>query len=451
MVSQVALQAGKLKFKLVPSSRIIDARWILTLGFGGLLALMAYIGIDSVRNLSGIRQNNDRIRRAHMARNRSLDQIRSNVYLSGTLVRDYLLEPDASVANRNRQSLEKTRREMSTALDAYARLAPPNQVHPLEALRQQLGRYWDLLEPVTKWGAEQRRQAGYAFLRDEVFPRRTAMLGIADQINVLNEEQLTLGDEMVVSLFEEFQRRLVITLTVTLLVGSVLAAVSMRRILVLERQAAARYAEVRELSIRLVEAQENERRAISRELHDEVGQSLSAVLIGLGNLSAMLPAEAKEQVVSLRTLAENSVRAVRNMALLLRPSMLDDLGLVPALEWQAREVQRLSRLRVKVIAQNVPDDMPEEHKTCVYRIVQEALNNCMRHADAENVEVTVKEEPGRLLLRVQDDGKGFAPAQHKGMGLVGIQERVANLKGHFRVDSAPGRGTLLAVELPYPA
>jgi len=433
------------------TNRIIDARWILTLGFGGLLALMAYTGIDSVRNLARIRQNNDEIRIAHMARNRSLDQIRSAVYLSGTLVRDYLLEPDPGVADRHRASLERTQSEMTAALDSYAKVAPRNQVHPVELLRQQLLRYWQVLLPVTKWGSEERRKAGYAFLRDEVFPRRTAMLDIADQINLLNEEQLTQGDEMVANLFGEFETRLISTLTVTLTLGVLLAAVSMRRILVLETQAAARYAEVKELSARLVQAQENERRAISRELHDEVGQSLSAVLVGLGNLAAMLPPDAREQVGSLRSLAENSVKVVRNMALLLRPSMLDDLGLVPALEWQAREVQRHSSLRVKVTAENVSDELPEEHKTCVYRIVQEALHNCTRHAEAQAVEVTVRQEPDRLLLKVQDDGKGFLAERQKGMGLVGIQERVAHLHGEFRVESAPGRGTQLLVELPFPA
>src|SRR4029079_6909667 len=97
---------------------------------------------------------------------------------------------------------------------------------------------------------------------------------------------------------------------------------------------------------------------------------------------------------------------VRNMALLLRPSMLDDLGLVPALQWQAREMARLSGIRVKVDASSVSEELPEEHKTCVFRIVQEALHNCTQHAGARNVKITVAQGTSDLHLAIEDDGKG---------------------------------------------
>jgi signal transduction histidine kinase len=139
---------------------------------------------------------------------------------------------------------------------------------------------------------------------------------------------------------------------------------------------------------------------------------------------------------------------VRNMALLLRPSMLDDLGLVPALEWQAREVSKRSGIRVKVDATNVAEELPEEHKTCVYRVVQEALHNCVQHAAAHNVKITVDQQPTTLRLAIEDDGKGFAPQKERGMGLLGIQERVSHLGGAFSIDSSPGRGTALRVLLP---
>ena len=113
-----------------------------------------------------------------------------------------------------------------------------------------------------------------------------------------------------------------------------------------------------------MEAQEEERRAISRELHDEVGQSLSALLMELGNLGAVAPgdAELRSHVESIRKLAESSVNVVRNMALLLRPSMLDDLGLVPALQWQAREISKRTGMAVTVDAESVADDLPEDHE-----------------------------------------------------------------------------------------
>ena len=151
----------------------------------------------------------------------------------------------------------------------------------------------------------------------------------------------------------------------------------------------------------------------------------------------------------IKKLAEDSVHVVRNMALLLRPSMLDDLGLVPALQWQAREVSKRTGMRVDVAADHVSDDLPEEHKTCVYRLVQEALHNCSKHASARVVRVTVEEGRSRIRLTIQDDGQGFQPETERGLGLLGMQERVTHLGGTFQVDSARGQGTMLSVELPF--
>jgi signal transduction histidine kinase len=238
-----------------------------------------------------------------------------------------------------------------------------------------------------------------------------------------------------------------------------MAAFSTRKILRLEAHAHTQYQQVAEarsqlkdLSARLVQAQETERRALSRELHDEVGQSLSAVLVELRNLSEELAIRSEEQsrshVETIKSLVENSVRVVRNMALLLRPSMLDDLGLVPALRWQAREVSKRTSMDVSVATELASDDLPDEYKTCVYRVVQEALHNCSRHSQARTVRIRVEQQPGRLSLSIQDDGQGFDARQTKGLGLLGIEERVARLGGKCEVHSEPGEGTILAVELP---
>ena len=234
--------------------------------------------------------------------------------------------------------------------------------------------------------------------------------------------------------------------------GIALAAFSVRRILNLERETAARREDLQQLSARLVEAQEQERRSISRELHDEVGQSLTGVLVEMANLSTLIRNRDIESLApkaeEIKKLLEDSIGVVRNIALLLRPSMLDDLGLVPALQWQAREVSKRGQVRVKIAAEQVSEDLPEDLKTCVYRIVQEALHNCVQHAGAHTVRVTIRQEPDRLLLSIQDDGRGFHARQERGMGLLGIEERVIHLGGDFAVDSEPGVGTVLRVVLP---
>jgi signal transduction histidine kinase len=251
--------------------------------------------------------------------------------------------------------------------------------------------------------------------------------------------------------FNRLRQRLTLMLALAVGVGVLFAAFTTWRTWRLEKELAQRYREVQELSARLVSAQEEERRTISRELHDEVGQSLSALLMEAGNAAAMVPPDAvdvRQHVDSIKRLAEASVHIIRNMTLLLRPSMLDDFGLVPALEWQARELSKRTGMRVQVAAANSADELPDELKTCIYRVVQEALHNCARHAQARVVRVVVRQEPSRIVLSVEDDGRGFDAGRVRGLGLVGMEERVHHLGGAFEVQSKPGSGTKVAVELP---
>lgn len=442
-----------------PRTLPVNSRVVLLAGFGGLLLVMLFAEFDGVQALREIQSSNDEIRRDFLDRSRLLERIRADVYVSGTYVRDYLLEPESGKAEGHRYSLIETRNDMDTALAHYRALAGRDEAKPLAGLTRELTAYWKVLDPVFQWTPEQRQRDGYIFLRDEVFPRRQAMLGIADQIAALNEGQFNAGNQLAERTYTGFRHRLTITLALTVGLGILLALFSTRKILGLEN-ATARYVvetdhareQLKQLSARLVEAQENERRSISRELHDEVGQALTGVLVEMANLSTLiragdLPALATK-ASEIKKEVENSISVVRNMALLLRPSMLDDLGLVPALEWQAREVSKRTGVRVKVDAESVSENLPEEHKTCVYRLVQEALHNCVKHSGAKNVTVTVVQQPRELKLTILDDGKGFNPALQKGMGLVGMQERVSHLGGVFAVDSRPGSGASIHVTLP---
>ena len=438
---------------------LLQSRYILIVGFGGLLLLMVFAGIDSVVTLRQIQNSNDKLREEFLWRTRMLERIRSDVYLSGTYVRDYLLEPEHGSADSHLVSLLQKRADITSALATYRKLVRKEGVAPLQILTRELAAYWQVLEPVIHWTGTQRREQGYAFLRDEVFPRRMAMLGIADQIAGISESQLNEGKLRVAATFSDFRRRLIITIGLTIGLGLLLAAFTTRKILLLETETAGRYqeiatarAELKQLSARLVEAQENERRAISRELHDEVGQALTGVLVEMANLSNKIRAREVEAVEAkaseVKKLLEDAVGVVRNMALLLRPSMLDDLGLLPALQWQAREVSKRTGLRVRVAAEDLSEDLPEEHKTCIYRVVQEALHNCVQHAQATVVKVSLRQESGYIRLEIQDDGRGFNVREERGMGLVGMQERVSYLGGSFLVESEPGHGALISVALP---
>jgi signal transduction histidine kinase len=439
---------------------VLSTRFALVAGFGGLLLIVTLAGIDTLRVLRQIRTDGDQIREEFLFRNRVLNSIRSDLYLSGTYVRDYLLEPDFERAESYRDTLSDVRKQMDAAFQSYATRLDPRESREYETLKSQVAAYWEFIDSVLKLNNEERQRRGYVFLRDEVFPRRTAMLDIANRIGDLNEQQLSENNERNAALLSSFQARLGGTVFITLLLSIAMASFSMRKILKLEEHAHLQYHEVNEarrqlenLSARLVQAQEAERRSVARELHDEVGQSLSAVLIEVRNLSTGLPIESEDQlqkhVETIKGLVENTVRTVRNMSLLLRPSMLDDLGLIPALRWQAREVARRTGIDVTVSTDLVSDDFPDDYKTCIYRVVQEALHNCSTHSSATAVRIAVIQEPRRLEISVSDNGKGFDVQESKGLGLLGMEERVAHLGGKCKIQSELGGGTVLTIELPF--
>ena len=317
--------------------------------------------------------------------------------------------------------------------------------------------YWATMNPVFNWDAQTKRNLGISFLSHEVLPRRMTVLNMAREIAKVNEQSLQDDERHVGEKYAQFRKRLQAITAFGLCLSLVLAGLTVVHTLRLERVTDEQYqqslraqAELKELSARLVDAQESERRAISMELHDEVGQSLTALLMDVDRLAAQSRqgTPARESLEKIKAQVENTVNVIRNMSLLLRPSMLDDLGLVAALEWQAREVTKRTGMFVDLAEENVSDSLPEEHRTCIYRVVQEALNNCSKHAHARRVQILVLQQPDRLVLNIQDDGRGFDANRVRGLGLLGMSERVAHLNGTLKIESEEGRGTSLRIELP---
>jgi signal transduction histidine kinase len=149
---------------------------------------------------------------------------------------------------------------------------------------------------------------------------------------------------------------------------------------------------------------------------------------------------------------EQTLRGVRDIAMLLRPSMLDDLGLVPALAWLFKEVARPTGIEIHSNIDPALDKLPDSHRTCIYRIVQEALTNASRHSTARNVDVSIRRDGDQVIGFVVDDGRGFDRAAQKrgGLGLLGMEERVREVGGAIDVGSSPGQGTRIEFRLPWP-
>ncbi len=421
----------------------------MVLGFSGLLVCIIGAGVFTVLVLDRVRDQETRSRKAFLERLGMLSQIREQIYLSGTYARDLLLSPDPTASAAQAFRLTALERETEAALETYSHSLQGSEQAPFAELRREIGAYWRVLDATLAWSPAQRNRLRSAFFYNELVPRRTSMLQIADRIAAVNEQGLDGAEEQLAKSAAGLRRSLILTFALTLAGGLVLALATTGHTIRLERELEERRADLQDLSSRLLRAQENERRSVARELHDEVGQSLSAIMIEAeGAECAVEPAELQQHLTSVRSLAEKCVNQVRDMALLLRPSMLDDLGLTPALDWHARETYKRTGLRVAVSADEGADGLPEEQKTCIYRLVQEAVNNAARHAGARAVDVAVRREKNRVTLTVQDDGAGFDARIVRGLGLLGMEERVRRLGGRLRVDSQPGQGTRITAALP---
>ncbi len=211
-------------------------------------------------------------------------------------------------------------------------------------------------------------------------------------------------------------------------------------------------AQLQEYARGLLEAQETERRRVACELHDEIGQALTGLRLTLDLTRRLPPDRLRPSLDQAQGLVQELTGKVRDLSLRLRPSMLDDLGLLPALLWHVERFAAQTRVRASLEHRGLEGRLPTEVETAAYRIVQEALSNVARHAGVGGCAVRVWLEEGVLRLRVEDEGRGFDARPTKGRapstGLSGMRERATLLGGRLTVESAPGRGTRLAAELP---
>jgi signal transduction histidine kinase len=208
----------------------------------------------------------------------------------------------------------------------------------------------------------------------------------------------------------------------------------------------------RESLRRVMDAQELERRRIARELHDETGQALTSILLGLKTIRAAGPNEAAETEEEVRGLVVQALQEVRRLAVELRPKALDDFGLLPALERLAETYGERAGLEIHLQANLPAARLPGELETVLYRLVQEALTNVLKHAEAQTVSILLALQDGSVTAVIEDDGRGFTPGETRAdaLGLLGMRERLSFLGGALTVESAPGSGTTVRALLPLP-
>ena len=426
--------------------------WLVAaLGLGSLVALIAFSILTSSRKAEEIYLQLDQLDAHHQRVEANLRRLRSDVNLSGIFVRDYLLDVARERAPEYREQLTDFREaNIATLADLETLIGRDDRI---SSLRTKLDDYWEGFDPLFDWSPVEKVIRSAAFLRREVVPRREAVLTIAAEIEQLNNANLAAQRAEVARRHDSFRADLQRLLWQTVLVGLVVAVVVVVRLRILELRSEEAERQMRELSQQLVNTQEEERKNLSRELHDHVAQVLTGLRMGLGRVERISgEPRVGAALAECKVLVDDMFRTVRDLALGLRPSMLDDFGLQAALEWHVRDFTRRYAISAELKMDGDFDALPEKHRTCVYRVVQEAMTNCVRHAHARNISIDVTAGDGQLQVRVTDDGIGLDPGRRRnGLGLRGIDERVRELHGSMTISQPAGRGTTVAVQLAVPS
>jgi len=428
---------------------------LLGVAFSGLLLIIGGSAFAIWRNATAAQLRVAALHSSHLEAGNALDTLRANVYLTGILTRDYLLDADPKQAPKYADQFSKIRMGTDESFRVLTASAQSDQEKAaLERLRLEVTTHLDptrIVLDLTLAGKSPHR----ADFLGERLRRREQIVALANEVERMMTENFSRERQRITKADEDFRSSLAWTTGLALVLGFGIAGIALARMVALEKQSQIAESELRRLSTQVRTAQEQERKYLSRELHDQVGQMLTGLRMELSSIIRTRgdsDSEFQSRIAHAMGIVEQTLRTVRNIAMLLRPSMLDDLGLSPALAWLIREISRASGMEIEADVDPALDLLPDTHRTCLYRVVQEALTNVSKHAGAHKVEVSLKAAGEWVLGTIADNGCGFdtGAIRRDGLGLVGMDERIRELGGHFRVISVAGQGTRAEFRLPIP-
>jgi signal transduction histidine kinase len=432
----------------------VSKRVVLRSGFGILIALLVVCTGLAWRIQESFSERSVEIHRRFVHEQEQLTAMRRVLWSVGIHLRDYYLNPTRDPGDIEAQ-LEESRKQANSLL-AQLR-ASSTRGDAIGDLDKQFSELWTAARTAAHSRMDQIEV--YQYLQQEIVPRRDSAGKLLREIERANTSSLADSEREFRDTRTNATSRLVIILSLCVLAGVFVAQFSIRHSERLEHEAQQRFAEVldakrqlEQLSARLMDVQEEERTRLSRELHDEIVQNLAVLKMEITQVqaAAVKGTVHHEGLARARQLADTTVRTVRDISLLLRPSLLDDLGLIPALQWQAEEFSRRTGVPCSIEEDVATEDLPEASKTCVYRVVQEALRNCEKHSNATEVSVSVVEKSGYLEVTIRDNGRGFrAEARHfSSLGVLGMKERAAALGGSLQTSNRRGGGAEVRLTIP---
>jgi len=438
-----------------------STRVALATGFAIVFGLWLLWGYQLGRSLQDIERSVATVHEEYVRGEQTLSKVRTNVLLGSIYLRDALIDNGSPRRDYYRAELTRLRAQVETSLTTYV----PEVTSVVERqhwalLQAELSKFWESRSLAFSDTDTNSAAQAAAMLRTRVVPRRETILQVLDQLAALQAEANRRRQAEANGLYQQVRLRLMSMGGATLLMALIVAVMASRHVSRLqreiERQRAAEQQnrqDLERLSARLVDAQEEERRRLARELHDEVGQALTAVKMDIGiALRADNRTRATDALEEASEITETVLRGVRDLSQLLHPSMLDDFGLPTTLRTYLRNFSHRTGIRAQ-LAESIEARLLPAIEVCAFRIVQEAFNNIVQHSGATACTVMLRAASGTLWLTIDDNGRGFGPTPQPpdaryGLGLIGMRERAQALGGTFAVESAPGGGTRISVGLP---
>jgi signal transduction histidine kinase len=455
------------KESVVTSSRIGPAstiRGALIAGFAVVFGLWVASGYELVRSLRDVDLRLEASRDDFQRGQDVLTAVRTNVLLGSIYLRDALIDRTPESHEDYLNALLMIREEVDRVLPVYLPLiGSPLERQHWDHLQVELDNYWKSRDVVFTYDEPLTTANAAAVLRQRIVPARQSILEIVDSLSALQRASRERHEAEAALLYSGAQTRVVSLASLALLVGLIVAVVATRHVGRLEheierRQAAERQTrrDLERLSARLVTAQEEERRSLARELHDAVGQALTAIKMemGVAMRGVETDSRARRALDEGRAIAESTLQNVRDLSQLLHPSMLDDFGLPEAVSAHLRSFSKRTGIRTQLTHERMDDRLSPEIEVCVYRIVQEALTNVARHSGASSCTVSLVRREGMLHLTIEDDGRGIDAAAARAsdarrrLGLIGMRERAQALAGTFVIENRHEGGTRVTVRLP---
>jgi signal transduction histidine kinase len=427
----------------------------LLLGFGVTFGLWLFVGIHFAQRIAEAGRKSEDLNARYTQSQELLSNLRAQVLLGSIYLRDALLDPASGDATEYRRQIADADRQADLALQQYQPVAEtPVALARMLELRRELDEFHATLTDILGTDSTRWVQNARVLLRDRIVPKRQLVIRMSEDIQALNRNAFVQQQSDIAAFYADAERQIWESLGIALFISLGIGVTATLYAGRLEGRLNRQRADLQRLSAKIVSAQEDERRAIARELHDEVGQLLTAVKVELALAHRHVEAAKgpTEALHSVRDIADRALHTVRNMSHLLHPSLLDDLGLPAAIDSYLQEFGKRHGIRVELLQAGMQERLAPATEAAAYRIVQEALTNVANHARAAECRVQLQRLPSTVLVIVDDNGLGFDPTAadsvRSGLGLIGIRERVAQLMGTLRLESAPGKGTRLTVVLP---